>query len=254
MTVKLWRKSWVCFLLLSFSTVTSFSQTTSKAGEISCFDIDPSGVIYYFNSKNLIAEKDGKEIARFHTQGKIITSIDVGSGFEILVFYQQQQAIQLFDNRLSELTPFTQLQLPFWINDIKQGVNNEFWVISNAQQKLVKLKRNLSVSMQQNNALFANLTLISEKQGRLYAYSTQDLYLFSNTGALEHEFKQKGVMTAATSLQGFVIAVDTEVFAVDIKTKSLQSLMVLPVIPEKLALFQQEVYYLFEGRILKKSL
>lgn len=216
--------------------------------------MDPSGVIYFFDGNNLIAWKNEKELFRFHTQGKIITSIDVRSGFEILVFYQLQQSIQMFDNRLSELTPVMSLSLPFWVDDIKQGVNNEFWVLSKTQQKLIKLRRNLKISMQLSQPVYADMALISEKNGQLYAYAPYAYFKFANTGALTQEIKQKGISTANITHQGFVAALDSNLVLLNENKVEQQQIISLPVTPEHIHIHSKDVYYLHQGMIHSKTL
>lgn len=209
----------------------------------------PNGTLYFFNANNLIAWKDGKELFRFHTQGKTISQIDTRNGFEILVFYQMQQSFQLFDNRLSELTPISKIPTNMWVNNLKQGVNNEFWAISNNMQRLLKLSRNLQIVSQQNQAYFEHLQLIKELNGKLIGYTNQRIMVVSNTGALIKEISFDSIASATLTNQQLYVCANQTVFDVLLNNHKKTAIATLPVNPSHFAVHNNKIYYLNKGII-----
>jgi hypothetical protein len=210
-------------------------------------DMAPDGTIYFYSANNLIAWKNGKELFRFHTQGKVISQIDARNGFEILAFYQLQQSFQLFDNRLSELTPVGKLPTALWVNNIKQGVNNEFWAISNNTQRLIKLSRNLQVLSQQNQAYYEHVQLIKELNGKLICHTNNSIMIFSNTGALLNEITIQSIAAASLIGQQLYVCADQTVYAVSLNDNKKTAIAKLPVTPDQFAVYGNKIYYLAQG-------
>ena len=244
-------KFWASLLLLC-SVACSFSaaaQPLKTYTNVQCLDMAPNGTLYFFSANNLVAWQNGKELFRFHTQGKTIANIDARNGFEILAFYQLQQSFQLFDNRLSEITPVMLLPNNLWVNNIKQSVNNEFWTISNNTQRLSKLSKNMMMLSQQNQAYFEHLQLVKDLNGKLIAHNTNAVMVFSNTGALLNEITIENISAVALINQQLYVCADNTIYAVSLTDNKKTPLTTLPDVPTHFAVFGNTIYYLNGGSI-----
>ena len=164
------------FLSLWLSVAACCSDSLNEYENVHCFDVDKLGNVYLVNGQHIIIWNKGERF-RYHTQGNVATGIHTLNGFEILVFFEGIQSFQLFDNRLSPLTPITQLNQSEWINTLIPTLNNEFWMHSRASQMLGKLSRNRQIISKINQTHLTNTQLVEDHGGELLAFDEQHIYL-----------------------------------------------------------------------------
>lgn len=245
-------KFWLCFLGLWLSSSTINAQQLHHYNNVVCFDVTETGTVYLFDGNNLISWQ-GKEHFRHHTLGNIITSIDASNPFEILVFYQNIQSFQLFDNRLSPISPISKLPTNYWVNDIKQGVNNQFWFVSYEAQVLGKFNRNLSLQWQFQKELYNTLRLLGEREGKLFAYNSEKIVVVSATGAISEIMNCSNTISAASILNSENLLINQKEqgkFAIiNTQQKTEQALDISELKLEQMKWKQASLYYMFNNEI-----
>jgi hypothetical protein len=151
-------KHYIPFFLLAFFLVTLSCNTTKaiqqeKEESTSFLSQDKLGNIYQIGDMKIVkfsSELDTIQSNSIFSSGAI-SSIDTRNPLQLMLFYKQQQEIQLLDNTLSQTNKIN-LQFFEWIDlACMSNRDNAFWLYSMTTQTLIKTDKNGKVVSRYNN-------------------------------------------------------------------------------------------------------
>lgn len=168
-------------------------------------EVDNLGQIYISNEDEvLMLDQSLKQLFSYSNKslGKP-TSIDCSDPFKILLFYRDDQKIQLLDNKLSESTD--PLDLSSQSSELVDPVlactsfDNGFWIYDQYQAELLRFNENLENDQRSGNLiqLFAeeiNFSRIIEDNHSLYANdSTNGIFVFDRYANFTRKIPLTGI-------------------------------------------------------------
>lgn len=143
---------WFFFIVLTACTATRTTnypeavEYTLLLPAIKLVETDPIGNLYVVDEQDRLYKIDTTGARRYQiTNNNLgsLHSVDAGNPFKIMLFYRDQQTIQLVDNTLSEIQ---RIRLSDWqLKDVTAAAlspDNAIWLYDGARKQLIKLAEN----------------------------------------------------------------------------------------------------------------
>lgn len=218
----------ISFSLLGFLlvlTACTSLKSPQKTSETNSFiSQDKLGNIYQITDMKIVkfsSELDTIQSNSIFSSGAI-SSIDTRNPLQLMLFYRQQQEIQLLDNTLSQTNKIN-LQFFEWIDlACLSNRDNAFWLYSMTTQSLLKTDKNGKVVSRFNN--IGQLvqrdilpTQLTEYNNQVYLFDpNQGLFVFDLFGNYIKRIELKNAEKVKFYAQKVFFRVKNEVFSYDL--------------------------------------
>lgn len=211
-------------LLLILTACTTLKSTQKTTETTSFISQDKLGNIYQIMDMNIVkysSELDTIQSNSIFSSGTI-SSLDTRNPMQLMLFYKQQQEIQLLDNTLSQTNKIN-LQFFEWIDlACLSNRDNAFWLYSMTTQSLLKTDKNGKVVSRFNN--IGQLvqrdilpTQLTEYNNQVYLFDlNQGLFVFDLFGNYIKRIELKNAEIVKFYAQKVFFRVKNEVFSYDL--------------------------------------
>jgi len=211
-------------LLLILTACTTLKSTQKPTETTSFISQDKLGNIYKITDMKIVkysSELDTIQSNSIFSSGTI-SSLDTRNPMQLMLFYKQQQEIQLLDNTLSQTNKIN-LQFFEWIDlACLSNRDNAFWLYSMTTQSLIKTDKNGKVTSRFNN--IGQLvqrdilpTQLTEYNNQVYLFDpNQGLFVFDLFGNYTKRIELKNAETVKFYTQKVFFRVKNKVFSYDL--------------------------------------